>query len=284
MKLIVAIVILFGCNSQVSDSHLDKQQRYNLSSKVEEDTRYGTHNDHTIDVYFPNSKNKNDVTIFYVHGGWWNAGDKREAVHWAEYFQNLGYTVICLNYRLTNTSEKNIHPAQVNDIATAIQFSLTKSDWHLNKDRCIIMGPSAGGHLAALYAYAYNKYRNIKIAVILCGILNLTDERLINTDLGGFNGGTMISRLIGDSINSSFKWKAASPLFYISTASVPTIFVHGKKDEIVPYEQSVTAYNQLKGHKIATELILLDTVDHDLLSIDLSQQFNRIDQFIKSNL
>ena len=247
---------------------------------------YGLNNNQKLDIYFPDSSNKNSRTIIYVHGGAWCAGDKTEAVHWANYFQKLGYTFICINYRLTHTKENNIHPAQIQDIDTALHFILSKSsEWEIQKDNVIIMGASAGGHLALLYAYKYNKDKKIKLAISLCSILDLTDKKLLTADLGDMNGGTMISWYIGDTIPHKFQqWRNASPLYNISQTTVPTFFVHGKADEIIPYQQSVKAYRLLQDYNIPSQLSLLDNVDHDLLGVNLAREFNKVDIFIKTNL
>ena len=256
------------------------------NARLIQNVAYGLNSSQQLDIYFPDSSKKNNRTIVYVHGGAWYAGDKTEAKHWAKYFQNIGYTFVCINYRLTHTQENYIHPAQIHDIDAAINFILSKSiEWEIQNDKLIIMGASAGGHLALLYAYKYNYDKKIKLGISLCGILDLTDKSLLKADLGDMNGGSMVSWYIGDTItNKVEQWKRASPLYNISQTSVPTFFVHGKKDEIIPYEQSVKAYKLLQNLKIASRLILLDSVDHDLLSINLTEEFNEIHKFITINL
>jgi acetyl esterase/lipase len=290
LKRIFYLILFYGCTS--SDNTRDKQNNVSdssISTNVEgiiHDISYGVHESQKFDIYLPSTRKQNKTTIFYVHGGAWYAGDKTEAIHWAKYFQELGYTFICLNYRLTHTKENYTHPTQLNDIDSSITYVLKKSiDWDIDKERCVIMGASAGGHLALLYAYKYNNFKRIKLAIALCSILNLTDEKLLNADLGDINGETMISWYIGDTKTNKLQYLlSASPLFNISQTSVPTVFLHGKEDEIVPYQQSVAAYNQLQRWKIPSELISLDSVDHDLLSINLTKQFNQIDSFIKTTL
>lgn len=147
------------------------------------------------------------------------------------------------------------------------------------------MGASAGAHLALLYAYRYNTDKKVKLAVSLCGISDLTDEKMLNADLGNINGGTMTTWYMGDTItNNLSRWKNASPLFQISKESVPTYLIHGKEDEIIPHQQSVKVHTRLQEYKIPAELRLLPRVTHDLLSIDLSSEFNSIHQFIELNI
>ncbi|MDO9375643.1 MAG: alpha/beta hydrolase [Ferruginibacter sp.] len=285
MKKIIDIIFIFaGCTFADRNTGREHQVQNNLI--LLQNVAYGLNTSQSLDIYFPGSDTKNSKTIIYVHGGAWYAGDKTEATHWAKYFQKIGYTFICINYRLTHTQENNIHPAQINDIDTAINFILSKSiEWDINKDQLIILCSSPGGHLTLLYAYKYNTDMKIKLGISLCSIIDLTDETVLKADLGEMNGGTMVSWYIGDTVTKEFeKCKIASPLFNISKTSVPTFFVHGKKDQIIPYQQSVKAYTLLKEFKIASELSLIDSADHDLLSIDLASEFKKIDQFIKNNI
>ncbi|WP_407520725.1 alpha/beta hydrolase [Lacibacter sp. MH-610] len=287
---ISCFIALLSCSSP-SDKAADVAIQLNMhpdsiQKPQLEDLSYGVHNSQKLDVYLPDSSANNKMIILYVHGGAWYAGDKTEAVHWANYFQKAGYTFICMNYRLTHTDENFTHPAQMQDIDSALHFISAKStEWSFNKDRLIIMGASAGAHLALLYAYRYNTDKKVKLAVSLCGISDLTDEKMLNADLGNINGGTMTTWYMGDTItNNLSRWKNASPLFQISKESVPTYLIHGKEDEIIPHQQSVKVHTRLQEYKIPAELRLLPRVTHDLLSIDLSSEFNSIHQFIELNI
>jgi len=82
-------------------------------------------------------------------------------------------------------------------------------------------------------------------------------------------------------LNAASHVRSASPLFFTSGNSVPTYFIHGNKDEIVPVEQSMKAHNLLIKHNIPTELILLKDIDHDLLSINLESEFGKVDSFLR---
>jgi acetyl esterase/lipase len=247
---------------------------------------YGSMKDQRLDIYFPRDLNKKNTTIFYVHGGAWHGGDKGEANEWGLFFQKLGYTFISLNYRLTHTKEANIHPAQINDIDDAIDFvSKQAHHWGIDKKRFVIMGASAGAHLALLYAYKYNRKHEIKLAVSLCGVLDLTDKKMLSADVGDISGDTMVGWLIGDRKTSQKKDReAASPAKQIGRTTVPTFFIHGKDDEVIPYEQSVNAYATLQRLQIPSQLILLDNTHHDLLSRNMAKEFKTVDSFIMKHL
>lgn len=83
--------------------------------------------------------------VIFIHGGAWSFGDKRAAAHMAAHFHGLGYAFAALNYRLVPNVTVD---QQAEDVAAAIA--------RLRRDagarRLLLMGHSAGAHLAALVA------------------------------------------------------------------------------------------------------------------------------------
>lgn len=87
--------------------------------------------------------------IFLIHGGSWSVGDKSLDFipEIAERLVASGFTVASPNYRLSPYAR---HPAHIEDTAKALAFALGRL--HSPKLPLILMGHSAGGHLAALLA------------------------------------------------------------------------------------------------------------------------------------
>ncbi len=280
-KLFIICIFISSCSETKDQS--TNQRVEGEESFIMRDIKYGTDSLHTLDMYFPSPLKNNHILIIYIHGGGWYSGNKREASHWADYFQNKGYTVGSIDYRLTNMPEKNFHPTQMSDIDNALRFLVSKSsNYNFDSTKIIIMGFSAGAHLAMMYGYKYDSNKIIKAAISLCGIIDLTDQQLLNADLGDIGGSKMVSLFIGDTPLNIPKRQAASPVFNIDEYSPPTYFVHGKNDDIVPFQQSVKATEVLKKYDISTAIDLLENTNHNLLSINLSSSFNKIDSFIKA--
>ncbi|WP_343954782.1 alpha/beta hydrolase [Nonomuraea longicatena] len=85
--------------------------------------------------------------VFVVHGGWWSAGDKKTFAPVAQHFARQGYAVFNLNYRLTGAAT---WPAQRDDVVAAIAYARRNAArYRFDRDRYVIVGFSAGGHLAA---------------------------------------------------------------------------------------------------------------------------------------
>ncbi|HEX2314816.1 MAG TPA: alpha/beta hydrolase [Thermomonospora sp.] len=84
--------------------------------------------------------------ILILHGGYWMAGDKTGWRYAARRLTTRGYVVISANYRLAQSAR---WPSQREDVQAALEFVRRNADlWNLDPERIVVLGSSAGGHLA----------------------------------------------------------------------------------------------------------------------------------------
>jgi arylformamidase len=91
------------------------------------------------------------LTVF-VHGGAWRAGDKTVSSRtWqAPYFLSKGHAFASVNYRLVPDVDV---AQQAGDVARSLRFLVDRADaLGVDRRRIVLMGHSAGAHLAALVA------------------------------------------------------------------------------------------------------------------------------------
>jgi acetyl esterase/lipase len=103
----------------------------------------------TLDLYVPKDVKGAPVFVF-IHGGGWSKRDKDEVGSQPKLFNSAGVIVASINYRLAPAVH---HPENAEDIAAAIAWlskNIEKSGGDPNK--IVLMGHSAGSHLAALVA------------------------------------------------------------------------------------------------------------------------------------
>lgn len=122
------------------------------NSVVTHDVRYMETGDdklHTLDIYAP--KDARGVPVFvFIHGGGWNKRDKDEVGSQPKLFNSAGIIVVSLNYRLVPAIR---HPENVKDVAAAIAWLHKNIATHGgDPNKIVLMGHSAGSHLAALVA------------------------------------------------------------------------------------------------------------------------------------
>jgi acetyl esterase/lipase len=100
-----------------------------------------------LDCYAPADASQAPVLV-YIHGGGWAIGDKsrlKEKVNW---WCGQGGILVSINYRLSPAVR---HPAHIEDVAAALDWvNLHIADYGGDPRRILLMGHSAGAHLAAL--------------------------------------------------------------------------------------------------------------------------------------
>ena len=86
--------------------------------------------------------------VLFIHGGGWSLGDMAMAGHMAVHFHERGYAFASVDYRLV----PDANPRQQAEDVTAAIARLIEDSRRLGIDRArvMIMGHSAGAHLAAL--------------------------------------------------------------------------------------------------------------------------------------
>lgn len=103
----------------------------------------------SLDVYAPADGTKQPVVV-WIHGGGWRRGDKSRVHERPTVFTSKGYVLVSINYRL---SPHVTYREQGQDIARAIRWVRDNIDeYGGNPEKLLLMGHSAGAHLAALVA------------------------------------------------------------------------------------------------------------------------------------
>lgn len=124
--------------------------------------------DNTLDLYTPRSAARRAPAVrrapvvVWIHGGGWRKGDKRIGVRKkAELFTRRGYLFASVNYRLASAPfdpdmpdpARVRFPAQPDDVGEAIAWLVGHASARGGDPRrIVVIGHSAGAHLAALVA------------------------------------------------------------------------------------------------------------------------------------
>lgn len=225
----------------------------------------GTDRELLCDVWQPPENVKpSGLAIIYLHGSGWYLSDKDFGTR--PIFRQLaalGHVVMDVAYRLC--PEVDIYD-MVGDVKRAVAWMKTNADtYHVNPERIVLAGASAGGHLALLAAYApdHPKFtpsdvrdydltvhavmsnygptdlrtvyehtdqpRTLTLPRVEIGLPGAKDKEINMDDAG------RLDPLLGGHLHEIPEiYELASPIAHVTPDCPPTMLIHGDLDCITP--------------------------------------------------
>ena len=281
---ITVLCLLFSCSKTGTTT-----APINIAAKTMLDTSYGVDAHQKMDIYLPANRSAGTTkVIILIHGGGWTSGDKSD-------FTNGGlidtlknrlpdYAIVNINYRLATLPATNPFPTQELDVKSAVDFIYGNRSYYVISDKFVLLGASAGGHLALLEAYKYHSPVNIKAVVDFYGPTDMAD--MYN------NPGSYPSLAIAVLFNYTTPatnptgYQQSSPIFYANATSCPTIILQGALDPLVnPTTQSLALKNKLTAALVTNEYDLYPLVAHGPWDVaTTTDAINKIQVFLTANV
>jgi acetyl esterase/lipase len=222
-----------------------------------------------LDAYVPEGAGPFPAVIL-VHGGGWNGGDKSGGpkkgymapMH--EPLEKAGYAWFSINYRL---APKHQYPANIEDVETAIRWvKANAAKYHVDPQRIVLSGESAGGHLIQLAAVRATEATRVAAVVPFYGRGELVSDLQPGAELRA-NLAQLFGRKTFDE-TAQKQMHEASPLLHIKRGLPPFLLVHGTADQSVPYDQSVQWQAKMKELGMTCDLITIKDGVHGMISWD----------------
>ncbi len=245
---------------------------------------YGSDPLQDMDIYLPaNRSTTSTKVIILIHGGGWNTGDKSDLTEYVDSLQRRmpSYAVININYRLA-VSTTTLFPTQENDVKTALQFIVSNSGNYMISQKIVLVGVSAGGHLALLQGYKYSSPVRPKAIVDFFGPTDLID--MYNNPANPFVPAGLVSVTGKTPTQDSLLYANSSPLNYVSSSSPPTIILHGGTDILVKPTQSTSLQAKLQAAGVINQYVFYPTEGHGWVGANLTDSFNKIQAFLAANV
>lgn len=149
LLLIPALLMAGGADAQTLRERWAARMAKGQQSPAGAQTlAYGADTLQTLDYW--RGKGAKPPLLVFVHGGGWKRGSKDNATGAAkvDHYTGLGYAFASINYRLVPAATVE---DQAQDVADAVAFLRGKAGaLGFDPDRIVLMGHSAGAHLAAL--------------------------------------------------------------------------------------------------------------------------------------
>ena len=228
--------------------------------------------------YKINNKNSN-VWVITVHG---YMGSGAKMAFYAENFYNMGYNVLVPDLRGHGKSEGNYIGMGWNDrkdILRWIDLILKEN----NNAEIILHGVSMGG-ATVMMTSGEELSENIKCIIEDCGYSSVVDEfedklknifNLPKTPI--LQVADLLSR-----VRAGYWFSDASSVSQLKKAKVPILFIHGDKDDFVPYDMLDKVYNAADVEK---EKLVVEGAEHAKSAyVNPELYWNTISKFINKHL
>lgn len=222
---------------------------------------------HTLDIYLPKQKMRDEIIVF-IHGGAWDTGNKNEYQFAGLALSKLGFITVVPNYRLYPQVQ---FPQFIDDVAKAIaslpkHLRLQGQDSDAAK-QVILIGHSAGAHTAAMLATDPSYLARAKSSSVITSCIGLAGPYDLPLDdplvVGKFDGVTLhdISEQRID-LGHEHNAHEANPINLATQAMPPMCLIHGEADETVGPYHSERFAKMLKHLGVPHQHITYPGVNH----------------------
>ncbi len=215
----------------------------------------------TIEYYKAEKKLSDCAFIIFPGGGYTHYGEQ-EASGYAKLINTWGIDAFVVRYSLSPMK----FPHQLNDARRAVQLVRNKAtEYQINPDKIVVIGSSAGGHLAAMLSTFTDK-TEVEISdeiskeqflpnlQVLCyPVIDFTTSEIAHT------GSRKV--LLDEDFDSKLAEKL-SPHLACNEKTPPAFIWHNADDNIVNVNNSVNYAKDLISYKVPVELHIFPYGSH----------------------
>ena len=199
---------------------------------------YATHDNEALHLrYYRDNDNRALPCVLVIHGGGWENGSADEFPNLNHELAHRGYAVAAMEYRL---APHWTWPAQREDVHDAMEYLRQHAaELHLDPRRFVLLGRSAGGQIAEAVAYgAHDPAIRGCIAFYAPADMNYAYEFGRPDDI--LNSPHLLRQYLGGTpAEAPANYHSASGILLADKDSPPTLLIHGYRDELVWYLQSL---------------------------------------------
>lgn len=215
-----------------------------------------------LDVFRPATQEAPVPVILVIHGGPWLSGERGTIYPLAHRLAAAGYAVVTPDYRL---APEYVFPAPLDDLRAAAHWVREHAEtYHFNLHRFFVLGVSAGGQLADLLAL-----QPAPGAPPARGLITLAAPTDFTVRLPSLKAAVALQLYLGaDRDEHPDRYRAASPITYVSPTSPPSLIMHGADDPFVPPAQSTALAAALRAKQISVILRIFPGMGHEMPSLN----------------
>jgi len=279
LTTLILSILIFSCQKQ-QDFSTD-----NNAAKTILNISYGIDPLQNMDAYLPANRSTGSTKVLIIiHGGAWESGDKTDFSDYIDTFKNRlpDYAIFNINYRLS-VNGTNVFPTQENDVKAAFDYILNNSAGYNISHKIVLLGVSAGGHLALLQGYKYDSPVKPEAIVSFFGPADIAD--MYYNPASVLVDPPVLAAIVGTTpIQDSLLYANSSPINFVTPSSPPTILLHGGLDPLVRPQQAISLQTKLQASGVINQYVFYPNEGHGWTGADLTDSFNKIQAFLSANV
>jgi len=217
---------------------------------------YGRDARQRLDVYRPRALCAACPVIVFWYGGSWDNGARQQYRFVGVALAQLGYVTIIPDYQIYPQVR---FPLFLEDGAQAVAWvERHAGEYGGNPQRIVLMGHSAGAHMAAMLALnrSYLEHAGADPARII-GLIGLA----------GPYGLTPNTARLNDIFRAPYAPRDWQVLGHVSSQAPPALLLHGRADKLVAVSNTEQLAAALRAHSDSVQTVIYDGRGHvDLLA------------------
>ena len=184
----------------------------------------------TLDVYRPPAAGRYPAVV-QIYGGAWQRGGPGDDTPFATYLAARGYVVFAIDYRHAPAWR---WPAQIEDVRSALAWIRDHgAEYDADALRLALVGRSSGAQLALIAAFEPGPVP-VRAVVSYYGPVDLADGYRNPPTPDPLGVRPIEETLLGGTPDQAAdRYKAASPITYVSRQAPPALLIYGGRDHVV---------------------------------------------------
>lgn len=230
------------------------------SFDIRHDVSYGERDVQQLDIYTPRRAKPGAPIVVFFYGGAWQGGDKESYRFAAEAFAGKGYLTILPDYR---TYPHGVFPDFMIDAAKAMAWVHREYGGR----KIVVMGHSAGGHIAALLSLdaRYLRAEGLSHTDVIAGWVGMAGTY----DFGPFTDPPY------DKIFPAELYEQTQPINFTEGATIPAFLMTGEEDSVVPAQNVRTLDAALRSEGTPVMSAYYEDLGHMGIVVRLSKILRR---------
>jgi acetyl esterase/lipase len=213
--------------------------------------KYGEDARQRLDVYQPRGAQADRPVVIFWYGGSWLRGERSQYRFVGAALAERGFVTVLPDYRLF----PNVRfPGFVDDGARAVAWVQQHArEFGGDPNRIVLMGHSAGGHMAAFLAFNHESLERAGAKPeSIVGLVGLSGPYALEPN----------SRVLHEIFANPYTEADWQPVRFVDASSPPALLVHGSKDGVVSVEHTRELSEALRKNNVHVETQILDGRGH----------------------